>query len=104
MTLGSQGIAFGWCFLGKPPIKSVYSQMTTQVHQQRTQGDDEAVTIIEFGSGAIGMVESSWNPPGGMDDCIDVFGEQGQTYAELLIGNALSTYSATGFSDSVQKA
>src|SRR5467141_2401185 len=74
MDLGCHGIAFCWWFLGKPPIKSVYSQMTTQVHQQRTLGDDEAVTIIEFGNGAIGMVESSWNRPGGMDDCIEVFG------------------------------
>jgi len=70
--------------------------MTTQVHQQRTQGDDEAVTIIEFGSGAIGMVESSWNRPGGMDDSIEVFGDKGQTYADLLMGNALSTYSEVG--------
>jgi len=104
MDLGCHGIAFCWWFLGKPNIKSVYSQMTTQVHHERTQGDDEAVTIIEFASGAVGMVESSWNRPGGMDDSIEVFGDKGQTYADLLMGNALPTYSEVGFGYAVEKA
>src|SRR5207247_9098993 len=47
MDLGCHGIAFCWWFLGKPSIKSVYSQMATQVHGERTQGEDEAVTLIE---------------------------------------------------------
>ena len=82
MDLGCHGIAFCWWFLGKQEIKSVYSQLSTQVHKARTQGDDEAITIIEFDNGAIGMVESSWNRPGGMDDTIEVFGDRGQTYAD----------------------
>src|SRR2546426_278143 len=68
------------------------------------QRDDEAVTIIEFENGAVGMVESSWNRPGGMDDCIEVFGDKGQTYADLLMGNALPTYSEQGFGYAVEKA
>ena len=104
MDLGCHGIAFCWWFLGKPKIKSVYSQMATQVHGDRTRGEDEAVTIIEFETGAIGMVESSWNRPGGMDDSIEVFGDKGQTYADLLMGNALPTYSEVGFGYAVEKA
>ena len=64
MDLGCHGIAFCWWFLGKQKIKSVYAQLSTQVHGARTQGDDEAVTIIEFEDGAIGIVENSWNRPG----------------------------------------
>ena len=104
MDLGCHGIAFCWWFLGKPQVRSVYSHMATQVHQARTRGDDEAVTIIEFANGAVGMVESSWNRPGGMDDCIEVFGDKGQTYADLLMGNALPTYSEVGFGYAVEKA
>src|SRR5947209_13438041 len=70
--------------------------MATQVHQARTQGDDEAVTIIEFENGAVGMVESSWNRPGGMDDCIEVFGDKGQTYADVLMSTAIPTYTELG--------
>lgn len=104
MDLGCHGIAFCWWFLGKHKVKSVYSQMSTQVNAGRTQGDDEAITIIEFANGAIGMVESSWNRPGGMDDSIEVFGDKGQTYADMLMGNALPTYSEVGFGYAVEKA
>ena len=104
MDLGCHGIAFCWWFLGKPEVKSVYAQLSTQTHANRTQGDDEAITIIEFANGAIGMVENSWNRPGGMDDSIEVFGDKGQTYADMLMGNALPTYSEVGFGYAVEKA
>jgi predicted dehydrogenase len=104
MDLGCHGIAFCWWFLGKQSVKSVYAQLSTQANAHRTQGDDEAITIIEFANGAIGMVESSWNRPGGMDDSIEVFGDKGQTYADMLMGNALPTYSEVGFGYAVEKA
>jgi len=104
MDLGCHGIAFCWWFFGKPKVKSVYSQLSTQVHADRTEGDDEAITIIEFDGGAIGIVENSWNRPGGMDDSIEVFGDKGQTYADMLMGNALPTYSEVGFGYAVEKA
>jgi len=104
MDLGCHGIAFCWWFLGKPKVKSVYAQLSTQVHAAKTKGDDEAVTIIEFEGGALGVVESSWNRPGGMDDSIEVFGDKGQTYADMLMGNALPTYSEVGFGYAVEKA
>ena len=104
MDLGCHGIAFCWWFLGKPKVKSVYSQLSTQVHSSRTEGDDEAITIIEFDGGALGIVENSWNRPGGMDDSIEVFGDKGQTYADMLMGNALPTYSEVGFGYAVEKA
>jgi predicted dehydrogenase len=104
MDLGCHGIAFCWWFLGKQQIKSVYSQMSTQVHKNKTKGEDEAITILDFENGAIGMIESSWNRPGGMDDSIEVFGDKGQTYADMLMGNALPTYSEVGFGYAVEKA
>jgi myo-inositol 2-dehydrogenase/D-chiro-inositol 1-dehydrogenase len=104
MDLGCHGIAFCWWFFGKPRVMSVYSHLSTHVHAGRTAGDDEAITIIEFEGGAVGVVENSWNRPGGMDDSIEVFGDKGQTYANLLMGNALPTYSEVGFGYAVEKA
>ena len=104
MDLGCHGIAFCWWLLGKPNVNSVYAQLSTQVHANRTQGDDEALTIIEFDGGAIGVVENSWTKPGGMDDSIEVFGAQGETYADMLMGNALPTYSEVGYGYAVEKA
>src|SRR5688500_5119310 len=79
MDLGCHGIAFCWWFLGKPKLKSVYAQLSTQVNSARTQGDDEAITVIEFETGAIGIVENRWYRPGGKDGSFVVFGDMVQT-------------------------
>jgi predicted dehydrogenase len=104
MDLGCHGIAFCWWFLGKPAVKSVYAQLSTQVHGDRTRGEDEALAILEFEGGAVGVVEDSWTKPGGMDDSIEVFGSGGQAYADLLMGNAIPTYSEAGYGYAVEKA
>ena len=104
MDLGCHGIAFCWWFLGKPKVKSVYAHLSTQVHGNRTAGEDEALCIIEFEGGATGVVENSWTKPGGMDDTIEIFGDKGQVYADMLMGNALPTYSEVGFGYAVEKA
>jgi myo-inositol 2-dehydrogenase / D-chiro-inositol 1-dehydrogenase len=104
MDLGCHGIAFCWWFLGRPNVKSVYAQLSTQVHGARTRGDDEALTIVEFDGGAVGVIENSWTKPGGMYDAVEVYGDMGQTYADLLMGNAMPTYSETGYGYAVEKA
>lgn len=104
MDLGCHGIAFCYWFLGRPAIKSVYAQLGTYVHRNKTRGDDDAVCIVEFDNGAVGMVENSWAKRGGMDDRIEVFGEGGLSYANLHMGNALPTYSEYGFTYAVEKA
>lgn len=102
--LGCHGIAFVWWFLGRPAVRSVYSQLNTQVHGAVTDCEDEAITLIEFEGGAIGVVENSWARRGGMEDLVEVRGSQGVTYANLHMGNALPTYSETGFGYAVEKA
>lgn len=104
MDLGCHGIAFCHWFLGSPAVRSVYAQMSTQAHGERTAGEDEAICIVEFEGGAVGMIENSWTKPGGMYDAIEVYGARGQTYADMLMGNALPTYSEVGFGYAVEKA
>lgn len=104
MDLGCHGIAFCYWFLGRPAIKSVYCQMGTYVHADKTQGEDDSLCILEFANGAVGLVENSWARRGGMDDRIEVYGEEGVTYANLHMGNALPTYSEKGYGYAVEKA
>jgi myo-inositol 2-dehydrogenase / D-chiro-inositol 1-dehydrogenase len=104
MDMGCHGIAFCHWFLGRPEILSVYCQMGTYVHGQRTSGEDHSICILEFAGGAVGMVENSWARPGGMDDCVEIYGEGGVTYADLHMGNALPTYSEYGYGYAVEKA
>jgi predicted dehydrogenase len=104
MDMGCHGIAFCWWFYNRPKIKSVYAQMGTYVHADKTRGEDNSICILEFDNGAVGMVEDSWARRGGMDDSIEVYGEGGVTYADLHMGNALPTFSEYGFGYAVEKA
>ena len=70
--------------------------MGTYVHGDKTDGDDEAILILTFEGGAVGLAEESWTKPGGMDDRAEVFGSEGQAYADVLYGNALRAYSRRG--------
>ncbi len=89
---------------GKARISSVYAQMGTYVHGEKTKGDDESILILNFEGGAVGLAEESWTKPGGMDDRAEVFGSEGQAYADLLYGNSLRAYSKRGYNYAVEKA
>ena len=104
MDMGCHGIAFCHWFLGRPGISSVYCQMGTYVHNDKTRGEDSSLCIVEFNGGAVGLIENSWAHRGGMDDRVEVYGEAGLTYANLHMGNALPTYSETGYGYAVEKA
>jgi predicted dehydrogenase len=90
MDMGCHGIAFCHWFLGRPHIKNVYCQMGTYVHADKTEGEDNSICIIEFAGGAVGMIED--------------YGDGGVTYADLHMGNALPTFSDSGYGYAVEKA
>jgi len=104
MDMGCHAIEFFRWMLGRPPIKSVYAQMGTHVHGAKTKGDDNAIVILEFENGVTAMAEESWTKLGGMDDRAEVHGSKGVAYADLLHGNAIETYSASGYDYAVEKA
>lgn len=104
MDMGCHAIEFFRWMLGRPPIKSVYAHMSTQVHGDKTRGDDNSILIIEFENGVIGMAEESWTKLGGMDDRAEVHGSGGVAYADLLHGSAIETYSSGGYDYAVEKA
>jgi predicted dehydrogenase len=104
MDMGCHGIAFCYWFYNRAPIKSVTCHMATHVHGDKTEGEDDAIAILEFEGGAVGLVEDSWARRGGMEDRVEVYGEGGVTYADLHMGNALPTYSEYGFGYAVEKA
>ena len=104
MDMGCHAIEFFRWMLGRPPIKSVYAQMSTQVHGAKTRGDDNAILILEFANGVVCVAEESWTKLGGMDDRAEVHGSAGVAYADLLHGNAIETYSNRGYDYAVEKA
>jgi len=100
---------FRWMLSGpncdrRPKATSVYAQMQTSVHGDKTKGDDEAIIIVEFENGCTGVAEESWCKLGGMDDRAEVYGSKGVAFADLLRGNAIHTYSKEGYGYAVEKA
>ena len=104
MDMGCHAIEFFRWMLNRSPISSVYAQMGTYVHSDRTLGDDNAILILEFEGGVIAVAEESWSKLGGMDDRAEVHGSCGVAYADLLHGNAIETYSTVGYDYAVEKA
>lgn len=104
MDMGCHAIEFFRWMLDRPRIESVYAQMSTSVHGDKTAGEDNAILILEFAGGVTALAEESWTKPGGMDDRAEVYGTEGQAYANLLSGNSILTYSARGYDYAVEKA
>lgn len=104
MDMGCHGVEFARWLLGRPPATSVYAQCSTYVHRDKTRGDDNAILIVEFGDDAVALIEESWARQGGMDDRAEIYGSLGVTYADLLHGSALETYSEVGYGYAVEKA
>ena len=105
LDMGCHSIEFGRWIYGKQKVKSVTTAMIgTFAHQDKTQGEDHAIVLVEYEGGGFALAEDSWAKPGGMDDRAEIYGTQGNTRADLLRGNSLLTYSNLGYGYAVEKA
>lgn len=105
MDMGCHAFAwFRWMLGGAPAVKSVWATLDTVLHKGRTRGEDNAVSVVEFDGGVIGLAEDSWARHGGMDDRIEVYGTGGYVEADLFRGNAALTYSEKGYGYALEKA
>ncbi|MCM4168131.1 Myo-inositol 2-dehydrogenase [Arenibacter antarcticus] len=104
MDMGCHAIQFFRWLNNKNPVKSVYAQMSTSVHHDKTIGDDNAIIILEFENGVTAIAEESWTKLGGMDDKAEIHGSEGVAYADILQGNSIQTYSTKGINYAVEKA
>jgi predicted dehydrogenase len=93
--------------LRKPRAISVYAEMGTYVHGERTAGEDNAIILVRYeadGGEVVGVAEECWAKKGGMDDTAEIHGSGGVAYADLLQGNSILTYSEKGYAYAVEKA
>ena len=74
------------------------------MHHERTAAEDHAIVTVRFDGRRLGLIETSWAKPGGMDDRAELIGSTGITYVDILRGSALMTYSENGYGYAVEKA
>jgi myo-inositol 2-dehydrogenase / D-chiro-inositol 1-dehydrogenase len=104
MDMGCHGIEFARWVHGKPQARSVSAEVGTFVHYERTKAEDHAIVTVRFDGRRAGLIEASWAKPGGMDDRAEIVGSRGVTYADLLRGSSLTTFSEVGYGYAVEKA
>jgi predicted dehydrogenase len=102
MDMGCHALAWFRWMTGNAPVKSVYADMKTVMHQ--VEVEDNAITIVEFANGVTAVAEDSWARHGGMDDRIEIYGDKGVSYADLFQGNSALTYSLDGYDYAMEKA
>jgi predicted dehydrogenase len=104
MDMGCHGIEFARWIYGKPAVTSVSAEAGAFVHHQRTRAEDHAIVTLRFEGRRAALIEASWAKPGGMDDRAEIVGSRGVTYADLLRGSSLTTFSDVGYGYAVEKA
>ena len=66
MDMGCHAIEFFRWMLGRPKVESVYAQMSTSLHGERTRGEDNAILILEFEDRKSTRLNSSHRMPSRM--------------------------------------
>lgn len=104
MDMGCHAIEWFRWMTNNSRAVSVYATMSTVLHKDITECEDNSVMIIEFENGVVGIAENSWAKHGGMDDRCEVYGTGGVVYADLFMGNAAVSYSKHGYDYAMEKA
>jgi predicted dehydrogenase len=104
MDMGCHGIEFARWVHGKPRARSVSAEVGTFVHRERTSADDHAIVTIQFEGHRMALIEASWAKPGGIEDRAEILGSRGVTYANLVRGSSLTTFSDIGYGYAAEKA
>jgi predicted dehydrogenase len=80
-------------FLGKDDLPvEVVAWGDRLVHHQRTTAEDNAIAMVRFRSGAIGVAETSWAALGGMDLRNEVYGDRGAAYTDVTRGTPVRAF------------
>ena len=105
MDMGCHAIAwFRWMLKGAA-ARNVYGNFMRVMHD--TDAEDHSITQIEFekdGHTILCVGEDSWAKHGGMQDCIEIYGDKGVCYSDLFQGNSSQMYSADGYDYASEKA
>jgi predicted dehydrogenase len=80
-------------FLGKDdrPVE-VIAWGDRLVHHDKTTAEDNAIAMVRFQSGAMGVAETSWAALGGMDLRNEVYGDKGAAYTDVTRGTPIRAF------------
>ena len=74
------------------------------VHRDRTQAEDNAVAMVRFASGAVGVADVSWTALGGLDLRNEVYGDRGAAFTDVTRGTPVRAFTRAGGGYLIEKA
>ena len=74
------------------------------VHRGRTVAEDNAVAMVRFASGALGVAEVSWAALGGLDLRNEVYGDRGAAFTDVTRGTPVRAFVQGGAGYVLEKA
>lgn len=80
-------------FLGKEdrPVEAI-AWGERLVHHTKTTAEDNAVAMVRFASGALGVAEVSWAALGGLDLRNEVYGDRGAAFTDSTRGTPVRAF------------
>ncbi len=103
--LGCHCVEAARYFFGKDdPVVEVMAWGDTLVHQQKTQGEDNALLVMRLAGGGIAHCELSWTTKGGLDLRNEVHGSEGSIFTDVTRGTPMTTFTRRSAGYVVEKA
>lgn len=105
MDMGCHMIEAFRYFLGKEdrPVECI-AWGDLLVHRERTSAEDNAVAMVRFASGAVGVAEVSWAALGGLDLRNEVYGDRGAAFTDVTRGTPVRAFTQGGTGYVLEKA
>jgi predicted dehydrogenase len=103
--LGCHCIAAARYFFGKEDrITKVMAWGARMVHHDKTEGEDNALLLLQFASGGIAHCELSWTTKGGLDLRNEIHGSEGSIFTDVTRGTPITSFTPRGAGYVVEKA
>jgi len=103
--LGCHCIEAARYFFGKDdPVVEVMAWGATLVHGKKTEGEDNALLVLEFQSGGIAHCELSWTTQGGLDLRNEIHGSKGSVFTDVTRGTPIRAFVSESSGYVVEKA
>lgn len=105
LDMGCHTIEAARYFIGKEnPVVEVIAWSDRLYHHDKTDAEDNAVLMIRFEGGQMGISELSWIARGGLDLRNEVYGTEGTIYTDITRETPVKVFSRQGAGYVVEKA
>lgn len=105
LDMGCHTIEAARYFIGKDnPVVEVIAWGDRLFHHDKTDAEDNAILMIRFEGGQLGVSELSWVARGGLDLRNEVYGTEGTIFTDITRETPLKVFSRPGAGYIVEKA